>query len=156
MENLLAAKLHAILVQTRKTQHLSLDINIAILRENLHESLEDDIGWNSLREKLVESITNLFETSWRLLADDEIASFIEESLPVDFGYTLILRERILLDFAGFKHENCASKISFRLFCDAHGEFVGQLEAFFVGDCLKFIEIYKNSIKTRLLSHSTHI
>lgn len=136
MKDLLAAELHPELVQAREAQNLRFDVDVAAFRENLHETFEDDVGRNSLRQQLVKSIASLFQALRRLLEQNLVGCFVEEALPVDLRDFLCLRERIFLDFAGFEHENRAAEIAIGFVGDGCGEFDGQLEILFLADRLK--------------------
>lgn len=114
VEDLLAAKLHSVLVQTGEAQNLCFDVDVAILAQDLNETLEDDVRWNALRKELVKTISDLLEALRCLLEQNLVCCFVKEALPVDLRHILSLREWILLDLAGFQHQNSSTEITIGL------------------------------------------
>lgn len=135
VEDLLAAELHSELVQAGEAENFSFDVDVAAFCENLHETLENHIGWDSLRQQLIKPVTNLLKTLRRLFEEDLVSCFVEESLPVDFGDFLCLGEWIFLNFASFEHQNSAAKVSLGLVGDIRGEFDGKLQVLFLANVL---------------------
>lgn len=76
VEDLLAAKLHSVLVKTSKAQNLCFDVDVAISAQDLNEPLEDDIRWNALRKQLVKPISDLLEALWCLLEQNLVCCLV--------------------------------------------------------------------------------
>lgn len=136
MIDLFAAHLHSKLVEACVAVDLRLQVDVASLCEHLNQDLEDDIGGDALREQLINSISHFLKLLRRLLSDDLISSLVEELLPVYLRHFLGFGERILLDFAGFQHEDGSSQISLRLFGNVLCELSGQLEVLFAANVVK--------------------
>lgn len=72
---LLASKLHSELIQASEAQSFRLYVDVAAFREDLNEAFEDDVWGNSLRQELIQSITNLFQPLRCLLKKNLVCCF---------------------------------------------------------------------------------
>lgn len=104
MKDMLISELHTMFVDASEFNGFCLNRHVTIADQLFDQTLEDHVGWNTLRQHFVQALPNTFQSAGCLFEKYLRCSVAQIDLPIQFDDILVRRERILLYFARFQHE----------------------------------------------------